>query len=85
MRILTIEFPGSKRPIDYGSKKEQDYFQKQVEIFASSLYNVFLQNYFAEEMHHSDKSEILGSKSEEWRHQKLKSEPENPKFEQYKI
>ena len=48
MRILTIEFPGSKRPIDYQLQKEQDYYQKQVELYAGSLYMVFLQEYFVE-------------------------------------
>ena len=48
MRILTIEFPGSKRPIDYNSKKEQNFYQKQVESYAAALYDVFLQDYFTE-------------------------------------
>ena len=49
MRILTIEFPGSKRPIDYDLKKEQHFYQKQVELYAAALHEVFLQDYFAEE------------------------------------
>jgi hypothetical protein len=48
MRILTIEFPGSKRPIDYQLKKEQNYYQKLVEAYASGIYEVFLQEYFVE-------------------------------------
>jgi len=49
IRILTIEFPGSKRPVDYQLKKEQDYFQKLVEVYASGIYWVFLQEYFVEQ------------------------------------
>ena len=49
MRILTIEFPGSKRPVDYQLKNDQDYYQKLVELYASSLYDVFLQRFFVEE------------------------------------
>lgn len=49
IRILTIEFPGSKRPVDYQLKTDQDYCQRQVELFAGSLYNVFLQEFFVEQ------------------------------------
>ena len=49
MRILTMEFPGSKRPIDYNLKKEQDFYQRQVELYAAALHDVFLQDYFIEE------------------------------------
>jgi len=49
MRILTIEFPGSKRPVDYQVKQDQVYYQKLVEVYASGIYGVFLQEYFVEE------------------------------------
>lgn len=49
MRILTMEFPGSKRPADYSSKKEQLFYQQLVELYAASLKNIFLQEYFVEE------------------------------------
>lgn len=49
MRILTIEFPGSKRPVDYELKKDQDYYQKLVELYASGINGVFLQEYFVEQ------------------------------------
>jgi len=49
MRILTIEFPGSKRPNDYKMKRKQDFYQKQVEFYAAALHEVFLQEYFVEE------------------------------------
>ena len=49
IRILTVEFPGSKRPVDYQMKKDQDYYQKLVELYASGIYSVFLQEYFVEE------------------------------------
>jgi hypothetical protein len=49
MRILTMEFPGSKRPSDYTSKNQQAFYQQQVELYAAALKNIFLGNYFIEE------------------------------------
>lgn len=51
MRILTIEFPGSKRPIDYDTIAERSFFQRQVELYASAIKSVFLQDYFVEDAH----------------------------------
>ena len=48
IHILTIEFPGSKRPVDYQMKKDHDYYQKLVEVYASGINAVFLQEYFTE-------------------------------------
>jgi hypothetical protein len=48
IRILTIEFPGSKRPIDYRTNAEQSFWQRQIELYASGIQNIFLQEYFAE-------------------------------------
>jgi len=49
IRILTIEFPGSRRPVDYRLKKDRDYYQKLVELYASGINRVFLQEYFIEQ------------------------------------
>ena len=49
MRILTMEFPGSKRPTDYNSKNEQVFYQQQVELYAAALKNIFLGEYLIEE------------------------------------
>jgi len=49
MRILTMEYPGYKRPFDYGSKSEQQFQQRQIELFAASIRTIFLGNYFIEE------------------------------------
>ena len=48
IRIITIEYPGNKRPADYKTKEEQLYQQKQVELFASAISSVFLERYFTE-------------------------------------
>ena len=48
IRILTIEFPGSKRPIDH-IKVKQTFYQKQVGLYALALKNIFLGDYFSEE------------------------------------
>src|SRR6185295_13234227 len=48
MRILTIEFPGYKRPVDYDDVKQRDYFNRQVQLYASSIEHIFLREYFVE-------------------------------------
>jgi len=49
MRIITLEYPGYKRPIDYGIKSEQLFQQKQVELFAAATRTFFPGNYFTDE------------------------------------
>ena len=49
MRILTIEFPGYKRPVDYKDVNQKNYFTRQVELYASAIEQIFLREYFAEE------------------------------------
>jgi hypothetical protein len=48
IRLITMEFPGSKRPVDY-KKELQSFYQRQVEIYAVALKTVFLGEYFIEE------------------------------------
>jgi hypothetical protein len=48
MRILTIEFPGYKRPGDYSDPQQESYFAQQVDLYASSIAKIFLQEYFVE-------------------------------------
>lgn len=47
IRILTIEFPGSKRPCDYQGPN-RTFCQKQVEAYAESIKQIFLGEYFPE-------------------------------------
>lgn len=42
MRIITIEYPGCKRPIDYKTPAERQYHQRQVKTFAEALAVNFL-------------------------------------------
>jgi len=49
MRILTIEFPGYKRPGDYKDARQKDYFVRQVDLYASAIEKIFLKKYFVEE------------------------------------
>jgi len=49
MRILTIEFPGYKRPVDYTNADQMAYFNRQVELYASAIEKIFLREYFVEE------------------------------------
>ena len=48
IRIITLEFPGSKRPIDH-KKELQPFYQHQVKVYAMALKKVFLGNFFTEE------------------------------------
>jgi hypothetical protein len=49
IRPITIEFPGSKRPVDYTLKNEQAFYQQNIELYAAALKNIFLGEYFIEE------------------------------------
>lgn len=40
--LLTMEFPGYKRSIDYVVKKDREYIKKQVQLFALSIQKIFL-------------------------------------------
>ncbi len=42
MTIITMEFPGYKRPVDYSAEKDQKYYRKQVQLYAASIKKVFL-------------------------------------------
>ncbi|MDP4263363.1 MAG: M14 family zinc carboxypeptidase [Bacteroidota bacterium] len=48
MRIITIEYPGYKRPGDYTAVSQQLFQQRQVELFASAIRTIFLGPYFTE-------------------------------------
>ena len=48
IRVITMEYPGCKRPEDYKSVSDQLFQLKQVELFASSVHVIFLGNYFTE-------------------------------------
>lgn len=48
IRILTLEFPGSKRPADH-KKNLQAFYKKQVQLYASALKAIFLGAWFVEQ------------------------------------
>lgn len=48
MRVITIEFPGSKRPGDYLSSIQQIQCDRTVSQYASAIRTIFLQEYFVE-------------------------------------
>jgi len=49
IRLITLEFPGCKRPIDYTDVRKKNYTKKLVSLYASSVRMIFLENYFPEE------------------------------------
>ena len=40
--LITMEFPGYKRPVDYSLEKDQKYNRQQVQLFAASIKKIFL-------------------------------------------
>lgn len=49
MRILTIEYPGCKRPTDYTKPLERKLQKNQVTTYAMAIYRYFLGEYYVEE------------------------------------
>lgn len=50
MRVLTIEFPGAKRPHDYSNVSEMAQCNQQIQAFAKALYHIFLGPYYTENL-----------------------------------
>lgn len=50
MRIITIEFPGYKAPKHYADPKQQQICSRQVELYASAIMDIFLGDYYAENL-----------------------------------
>jgi len=44
IRLITMEFPGYKRPEDYEAKEQQDWCLEEVERYASSISQIFLKD-----------------------------------------
>jgi hypothetical protein len=44
MRLITIEFPGYKRPTDYPSPTEKKKMAREVALYAEAIVNIFLTN-----------------------------------------
>jgi hypothetical protein len=49
IRLITMEFPGYKRPVDYNTIAQQNYYQRQVQLYAAAVKTIFLENYYTEE------------------------------------
>lgn len=49
IRLLTMEFPGYKAPRHYQDQSKREQCQANVNAYASSITNIFLQNFFVEE------------------------------------
>jgi len=56
MRILTMEFPGYKKPSEYKHADDKKWFKDLVGLYAASIYNYFLQEYCVEENEVADRS-----------------------------
>lgn len=48
IRLITVEFPGYKRPADYENITQQNYCQSQVQLYAGAVKIIFLGNYYTE-------------------------------------
>ena len=49
IRLITVEFPGYKRPIDYKTITQQNYYQRQVQLYAGAVKTIFLGNHYTEQ------------------------------------
>jgi hypothetical protein len=49
IRTFTMEFPGYLRPAEYKIENDRKRAEKWVEVYAASIYDLFLQAYFVEE------------------------------------
>lgn len=49
IRLITMEFPGSKRPVDYLHPQQRQFCRQQIEWYAAALKTIFLGEYFVED------------------------------------
>jgi hypothetical protein len=49
IRLITVEFPGYKRPADYNTITQQNYCQRQVQLYTAAIKTIFLGNHYTEE------------------------------------
>jgi hypothetical protein len=49
LRMVTVEFPGYKRPFDYTDEKQKEYNLKLIDLYASCIRNIFLASKYVEE------------------------------------
>lgn len=49
IRLITVEFPGYKRPTDYKTVTEQNYCQRLVQLYAAAVKTIFFGNHYTEE------------------------------------
>jgi hypothetical protein len=59
MRILTMEFPGYKKSSEYKFEDDKRWYSGLMTLYASSIYNYFLQEYCVEENDAEEKSLAL--------------------------
>lgn len=48
IRLLTMEFPGCKRPEDYKDVQQQQWCRQEIDRYTASIIHVFLQNFYEE-------------------------------------
>lgn len=56
IRVITIEFPGNKRPTDYTPAEQQEH-QKQTQLYSAAIAQIFLGNHFTEDTPATQKPE----------------------------
>jgi hypothetical protein len=49
MRLITVEFPGYKRPADYEEASDKMYYKKLLELYTDAIKKIFLSASFEEE------------------------------------
>ena len=49
MRLITVEFPGYKKPADYKDMDERSYYSHLVNLYTTAIHKIFLDRNFPEE------------------------------------
>jgi hypothetical protein len=49
LRLVTVEFPGYKRPLDYTEEKQKEYNNKLVDLYSTCIRNIFLASNYVED------------------------------------
>ncbi len=50
MRLITVEFPGYKKPSEYKTPADQKKYNRQIDIYTAAIVNYFLGEFYVEDL-----------------------------------
>ncbi|RYF86025.1 MAG: hypothetical protein EON98_04910 [Chitinophagaceae bacterium] len=59
MRLLTLEFPGYKKPSEYKAADDREWYNNLVGLYAASIQNFFLQDFCVEEIETTEQAIVF--------------------------